>query len=147
MSIQDELREDIKSVLEISSRLDEKVKTIKEDHADVVNRLDNIVKNLSDMAVRVGILEIQSENEGEDHCKGEINYQVEIEKLKIANDHLKKDVEELKSFKNKVIVLENSQGSLINKMQYFSNLIIQGVWIIIVSYLLYKLNLNYPNLP
>lgn len=157
---------EIKSLLDISSRVDERVKNIQQSQQELNTRVNQFLGEFAQLSSRV--LVIESRNGGKLHEIEDtlnkmqdnlVTFNLKLEKIDIAgtafenkNNTAGKEVQEeqteaLEVLKEKVAKLEMHNESWQNKVKYWGALVIQGVWVIIVCYILYKFGLNTPPIP
>lgn len=125
-----EIVNDIKTVLDITSRMDERVKIIQSGQSETHNQLNKLAGDLVDLAERVTVIESRNGHKTE----------TLEEKVEIAKDRLN-------LFELRIIRLEDHKQNWLTTVKQYSGLVIQGVWVIVVCYLLYKLGINTPPLP
>jgi DNA anti-recombination protein RmuC len=127
MSSPNNLTEDLKLVLDITSRLDERAKIIADGQQKIDNRLDHFANDYNNLVSKVRVLE--SKNIG-----------------KIIDDL--KDLEErISRMRGRVEKLEDHKEGITDKLKLASSYIFQGSFIILVCYILYRLGLSTPPMP
>lgn len=122
------------SVYELSTRMDERVNS----HSTVMNKHENIIISLSEKL-------------------GDVNT-----RLALLEDKTSKSIaRDIESLEQQVASLSNSIGQLSGRMSHIQTIsdksesrwdgilrfIVQLLWVVAASYLLYKLNLNPPATP
>jgi chromosome segregation ATPase len=159
MPQQSELISDIKQVLDISSRLDERAKIIQSNQEEMNQRLNRMIGDMHQLSSRVSVLE--SKNGGKIHeLEDQINdLHIKVETMNVVGTSYmqKKEAAEKNDFKemdeqmNKLVMrlsaLETVNDSWHSKIKHYGGLVIQGIWVIIVCYILFKLGINTPPIP
>lgn len=151
---QGEMFNDIKQLLDISSRVDEKVKTIQSTQQELSSRLRELTEDMSEMAARLMVLE--SKNGGRTHIienqVRELENKVDVMNAsgtsKFCKVHAEEDTfSKCKTLDFRLQKLEGINDGWQAKVKQYSGLVIQGVWVVIVCYILYRLGLNGPPIP
>lgn len=120
--------ENIQKLFELSTRIDERVKSIqsKQDRIDL--QINDVINQHIQLMQKIAVLESRNEESTVDaeilNCEKQI---VEIDK--------------------RLSRLENEDGKKTEKWKGVVNFIVQLVWIIIAAYILTKLNLQAPAVP
>ena len=143
----EDILSDIKTVLDISSRVDERVKIIQSGQAETHSRLNQLVYEINTLMTRVSVLE--SKNGGAVHKLEEDLHLLDkrVERIEpIALDFLKL-AENMRETETRLFKIEDSHEGWAAKVKQYTGLVIQALWVIIVCYLLYKLGLNTPPIP
>ncbi len=165
----DELRGELKQVLDLTTRVDERVKLIAERQAEMNARLNHIIEAHNDLTSRVRVLEsgrgnqkviiekvdeladriLLVESTGSPYLRERMkDTESEIkniikERIQLLNESSK----ELLSINQRLVDIEQRHKGFWAKIKHFWGMIIHGVWVIIVCWLLYKFGLNTPPLP
>ncbi len=147
---------DLKLVLDITSRVDERVKMIAEGQSELTQRLNKFIDEHNSLAVRVKLIEtfagdklitdVSEIRMGLDRIKSRTDL---IESIGAAPMREKMDTL-AKSFDDMRVRLEQmelSHNSVSEKFKHIGGLIVQGIWVIIVCYVLFRLGINSPPLP
>ena len=154
-----DLMNDIKTVLDISSRVDERVKMIQASQVELSSRMHQMAADLVSVGSRVTVLESKNGNrihEVEDELNDVARRvdrmdHVGTEGSRSFTDSAGKLLAELKdqgrSLAARIQVLESGNDGWQSKFTFYWNLAIRGVWVVIVCYILFKLGLNTPPLP
>lgn len=158
MPPQSEILNDIKQVLEITSRVDERAKLIQLTQQEMATRINQLASELSNIGGRVMVLE--SKNGGKIHeIEDEIKQITKrLERIDVSDEITKGQYKDLiegqKNFSekigvisNRVQVLENNNDSWQVKVNHYGGMIVQAIWIIIVCWILYKLGISTPPTP
>jgi chromosome segregation ATPase len=146
MSFSDEVVSDIKAVLDITSRVDERVKFVQENQIETHDRLNQLSKEITTLMSRVSVLE--SEN-GSKAYKEIQELELKVEKSDIAKlpDFIDQVNNKLSFLDHRIASLEDAKNGMAEKVKRYFGLVVQGAWVIIVCYLLYKLGLSAPLTP
>lgn len=147
---------DLKLVLDITSRVDERVKIIAESQTELTHRLNKFVDEHNALAMRVKLLETQSY----DKLLNEVSdVRERIDRIKsrmeifetVGSTNTRESTEDMTNIINKMDTrlekLETSSNGILEKAKTFGGLIMQGVWVVVVCYVLYKLGLQSPPTP
>lgn len=127
MSEQSSLVNDIKLVLDITSRVDERVKIIAESQQQMNTRLNHFIDEHNTLASRVTVLESKN-----------------INKIYDTVQDLEEKVVTLKS---RIGNLEEHKQSILDKSKQILGFVYQAIFIIAVCYILYKLGISSPPIP
>lgn len=134
---------DIKQVLDISSRVDERVKIIQVGQHETHEQLKSLANALGHLTARVAVLEANNVHDSMHEVELKLE-RLEINKIPEQVYRLK---ERFDSTEMRVARLEEHKEGIVQKVKQYSGLIVQAVWVILVCYLLYKLGLNTPPIP
>lgn len=162
MSQSSDLLQEIKIILDITSRVDERVKLIQSNQQDLNHRVNDFLSEFNELSSRVSVIE--SKSGGNLHLLEQtINeMKIKIENIDIGGtkssyktqeelDDLESDISDIKNriakIDEKVGRLQDHKNSWEDKANKYFNFITQGVWVIIVCYVLYKLGLQSPPIP
>ena len=125
---------DVNKLLEISTRIDERLKSIQ----DKQNRLET---KLSDMAHEHGkSLQKIAVLESKDDCSTVCGIHQVV-------DHLDDVVKTINDLDKRVVVVEMATDKSQNRWRQMSTFVIQLIWVLLASWLLLKLNLQAPAIP
>ncbi len=119
-----QVSESMKSLFNLTTRIDERVLSLMKSQEQINEKLDVNAEKSSQLESRVSVLE----------SKNGVELKHEIEKVK-------EDIQDLKLKLQSVEGLHKKQEG---RWKTFLNLGLQLVWVIIVAYILYKLNLQAP---
>lgn len=159
MTQNSELVNDIKQVLDISSRVDERAKLIQATQKELTDRLNAFSQEFNLLSSRVLVLE--SKNGGRIHeIQDDINtLRSKIDRIDIGgpeafnrvmgeiNKERDEVIDKLHDIARRVQYIESSNEGSQSKVKQYVHLFIQGIWVIIVCYVLYKLGLQTPPIP
>jgi predicted transcriptional regulator len=115
-----QISENIQKLFDLSTRIDEHMKSIQIQQDQLDKRIDNTVKNHIEVVQKIAVLESHDYNS----CH---NQMVEIDK--------------------RLILLEEESGTHNERWKGVAAFVIQLVWVILAAYLLTKLNLQSPAVP
>lgn len=157
---------DIKQVLDISSRVDERVKTIQVNQQELNSRMNQMLSELSQLSARVIVLE--SRNGTKLHEVQDVvnDLNVKVEKINVGgtecfNKFLAEEKEQSGDFydkideldtkieilNTKIKMLERDNDGWQSKVKLYGGLVIQGIWVLIVCFMLAKFGLSTSPLP
>ncbi len=155
MPTQQDVLGEIKSLLDISSRVDERVKNIQQNQQELNVRVNQFLGEFVQLSSRVVVLE--SKNGGQIHKVEDAITEINLEMQRMNSEgtsYFQKKMEDeremrdlVKLLETKVAKLEVHSDSWQNKMKQYGGLFVQGVWVVIICYVLYKLGLNTIPLP
>jgi hypothetical protein len=114
-----QVSDSIKSIFDLTSRIDERVKMLVEKQSDVDDRFEKIMEHGSDLSRRLTILETASP-------KGEVA------------DMLK----QVRTLEIKVAALEMNHSTQENRWSTLADYGLKFIWTIGIAYLMYKLGLS-----
>lgn len=129
-----EVTQSIKAVFDLTARVDERVKMLVEKQTQIDTKIENLSLQHTDLVTKVGILESRSEKEFKDQ-------------LERFEGDVKEATEHLKEFDQRLYHVEKSSRTSENRWKNVYQFVRDTVWVLIVCYLLYKLNLQLPSLP
>lgn len=138
---------EMKKLLDLTTRVDERVKLIVERQQEMNDRLNKYASDHNELSTRVSIIE--SDTEALDTLD---NLRHRITMLEAHGpDALRKAVDELEDqlyiVDERVKKLQDYHEGLWGKVNKFFGMIIHAIWIIVVCYLLYKMGINTPPIP
>lgn len=121
--------ENIQKLFDLSTRIDERVKSVqaKQDHLD--KRIDDTINTHIDLMKKIAVLEAHEEDAANVYLRIEYN-------SKIINE-----------LDKRVTSLEKDSGTHNDRWKSVATFVVQLVWIILAAYLLLKLNLQPPAVP
>lgn len=158
-----DLQSEIKLVLEMTARVDERVKLVVEKQAEMTHRLNGFIDSHNALLNRVSVIEAKNGN-GIHDVKGKVDTMVE-RLVKLEADHssghferIEKTVaecrdimddmrRELVAVEKRVHKMEEASIGMWSKTKFVLDLVAKGIWVIIVCWLLYKFGLNTPPIP
>ena len=163
VAAENKLQNEIRLVLEMTARVDERVKLIVEKQSDMTQRLNGFIDSHNTLASRVTVLEAKAGNTLQE-MKTKMDQMVE-RVVKLESDplchHLAKlegvvlksreDINSLVGvvggIDNRVDRVEEGQDGIWSKSKYGLDLVVKAVWALAIGYLLYKLGWSAPNTP
>lgn len=120
----DRLTESINAIVELTTRVDERVQLIMKQQKELEDKIRNQNEFVSDLNTKVKILEINAITD----------------EIKEINEHLHKIDLRLQT-------LENSNNSNESRWKTIFGFAIQLIWVILAAFLLYKLGISAPAVP
>lgn len=121
--------ENIQKLFELSTRIDERVKSIHEKQEHLEDRIDAVMSQHVIIMQKIAVLESGKQEQTE--CVNKI----------LTHD---KDISELDKRLNKI---ENTQANHADRWNKIASFFIQLIWVILAAYMLTKLNLQAPAVP
>ncbi len=150
---------EIKSLIDISSRIDERIKNIQQNQQESTGRLNQFLSDLTNLSSRVLVIESKNGNkmhEVEETLK-DIDHKLEEMDLgatSFLEDYIKDEKQLKEDIKHKIEILETKvtrlelqHDSWQNKLKLYGGLLIQGIYVITVCYILYRLGISTPPIP
>ena len=123
--------ENIKHLFDLTTRIDERVKSMQFNQGEFNNRIESLSRDQNSIIQKVAVLESM---DSEDELKS-LSHQInDIKKELIALDKRVSQVEG---------ITDNQQ----DRWKNITSFIVQLVWIVIAAWVLFKLNLNPPPVP
>lgn len=132
--------DDIKKVLDISCRLEERVKTVQENQQEINDRFQELSNQFTTITSKVAVIE--SKNGDKLHTVENLIKELEIRINKLEITNVEKLTKLIIDMDKRVFTLEERNNSILNKFKFYSRLIIDGAWGILVCYVVYKLGIN-----
>jgi len=159
-----DISNELKLVLEMTARVDERVKQVIEKQSDMTTRLNSFIDSHNALASRVTVLEASHNGNGIGVLRNK--YEMLFEKVTaLEHETSEKDIEEmqdtLQECHGKVETLQDDHDKLDLRIQrveddhssawakgkFVFDLLVKAGWAIFVGYLLYKLGLSSPHTP
>lgn len=138
---------ELKKLLDLTTRVDERVKLIVERQQEMHSRLNQFAADHHELTTRVSIIESSSEELSSfDNMRQRITM-LEAHGSASVNKTLNELEDQVSVVENRVRKLEDHHEGMWGKINKFSGMLIHGVWIIVVCYLLYKMGINTPPIP
>ena len=151
-----QLAEELKLVLDITSRVDERIKMLVEYQTSVNHRLEKLSSDYNELLNKINVVESSNDRRIRDAIES-VNQKISKIEILLENmnrmgsnktqlfiEETRKDIDLLR---NKIEKLTEYETDRMQKIKSFLGLVVQAVWIIIVCYLLYKFGLNAPPTP
>lgn len=138
---------ELKKLLDLTTRVDERVKLIVERQQEMHIRLNQFAVDHNELITRVSIIESNAEElETLDQLKHRVTMLEAHGPVSLC-----KSIQELEDqvyvLESRIKKLEEHHEGLWGKINKFLGLLVHGVWIIVVCYLLYKMGINTPPIP
>lgn len=158
-----DLQTEIKLVLEMTARVDERVKLVVEKQSEMTQRLNGFIDSHNALLNRVTIIEAKNGN-GLHEVKNKVDTIIE-RVVKLESDQTNINVErientvnecrdimeemrrELVAVEKRVHKIEDASAGVWSKTKFVFDLVAKGVWVLIVCWLLYKFGLTTPPIP
>lgn len=153
-----EITDAMKALFDLTARIDERVKmlvTSNEKIHNLCNSLEDKVRFATEksalVAEKVSAVEIKAADIRSEmnNMRAEFRERIKEELIAIEDEHeaIEKDIERLGMIETKIAFLEQSTSTHENRWKVAIGYVIQTAWILVVCYLLYKLNLQTPPIP
>lgn len=120
--------ENIQKLFDLSTRIDERVKSIQANQKDAETRLAGLFESISIIQQRLAVVESNKTGEDIEVIEGEIG---SLEK-------------EINTLDKRISAVEKTSTGNEDRWKVISNFIVQLVWIVLAAFVLMKLNLNPP---
>lgn len=159
-----EIGTEIKLVLEMTARVDERVKLLVEKQSEMTARLNNFIDSHNALASRVTILE--TNNDGQATRDLKYKYEMlwervakieattglqQLEKMEEDVDSINHTLDEMKvnnhSISKRVEHVEEYNTSHLSRAKFVFDLFVKAAWAVVVGWMLWKLGLSNPHAP
>lgn len=120
--------DNIQKLFDLSTRIDERVKSIQTKQDQLEKQIDNVMNQHMAVLQKIAVLE---------------SYRNEAD----ADDKIKELEKAVTSIDKRLTILEGNDSKNSAHWNRVATFIIQLVWVVIVSYILMKLNLQSPAIP
>lgn len=153
-----EITDAMKALFDLTARIDERVKmliTSNDKIYELISGLEEKVQYSSEksslMAEKVTGVELKTMD-----IRTEMNLirtefrekiKEEVVALEDEQESLETQIQKINEIETKIAMLENSSSNQENRWKVIIGYVIQTAWVIVVCYLLYKLNLQTPPIP
>lgn len=146
------LVEEIKQIIDITSRVDERVKMIAESQHQINNRLNHFIDEHNSLVSRVHVIESKNGHKTQELIttldEKLMKSATRIEILEtVGSQKSQKIAGEFDLLKIRVKELEDHRQGLSDRAKTIINYIWQGAFLIIMGYVLYRLGLPTPPVP
>lgn len=153
-----EITDAMKALFDLTARIDERVKMLvisNEKIHNLFNSLEDKVGYATEksalVAEKVAVVELKTTDIRSEMnmMRSEFKEKIKEEIVAIEDDHeaIEKDIEKITQIETRIAFLEKSSNSQENRWKMVVGYVIQTAWILVVCYLLYKLNLQTPPIP
>ncbi len=119
--------ENIQRLFDLTTRIDERVKMIQATQEETNDKIKEVVHDYNELLARMITIEVN----GSKNVQGEVN----------------KYYEQLSNIDKRINILEHANKGSENRWNRIFNFVIQLIWVVLASWVLYKLQLSPPNLP
>ena len=143
-----EARSEIKLVLEMTARVDERVKLIIERQSDMSVRLNNFMDSNNVLSNRVSVIEAKGSN-GIGELKNKYDTIIErlvrlessplIGEIDFIKNHIESSKEEMNNFENRMSKVEDSNTSIWTRINWTFDVITKISMPILITWLLWQL--------
>jgi len=147
------LMDEIKELINLTSRIDEKVKNVADSQLQMNQRLNHFIDEHTSLSAKVQLLESKMENRLHDVTSNfDEKFLKIISRLEVLESvgsvRQQKLIEDVTAsfheIKDRLKELESHKKSVTDRIKQVFGYVWQGVYMIIIAYLLYKLHLNPP---
>ena len=150
-----EITDAMKALFDLTGRIDERVKMLIETNDKIytlINRLEERATNASEksalMSEKVAAMEIKFAELKSDTHAFRLDMKTDV---KSEFDSIQTDLSEYYDSKSdlerRFAIIEKSDNQQENRWKIAIGYVIQTIWVVVVCYLLYKLNLQTPPIP
>ena len=129
-----EVTQSIKAVFDLTARVDERVKMLVEKQSQIDSKIEGLSLHHTDLVAKVSVLESRNEKEFKD----------QIDRFETS---VKEAEDTLKELDQRLYHVEKSSHTSENRWKNVYLFVRDTAWVLLVCYLLYKLNLNLPPIP
>ena len=123
--------ENIQQLFNLSSRIDEKVKAVKEQQEDLSKQISTIAKDYKEIMKKVAVLESHSSVDG----------------LSSLLTKLEQQNHEINGMEKRLSTVESATNNSQDRWKNITSFVVQLVWIVIAAWTLMKLGLSSPPVP
>lgn len=123
--------ENIQKLFDISTRIDERVKAIKEYQEEMSSKIDSVNREYHEVVRKVAVLEVHNNSSG-------------LSSLSIKLDESDKRINELEK---RLIAVESATNTHTDRWKQIFSFIVQLLWICVAAWLLLKAGLQSPPVP
>lgn len=128
--------ENITKLFDLSTRIDERVKSLQKFESDLKLAVDALKKDVNDLNLKIHLFEKHDHNE--DILK-------QLQQCQIALIEIDKKINiNLIALDKRITAVESSQQGSVNFWDKFTSFAIQIIWVIIAAWILAKLGLQSP---
>lgn len=120
--------DNIQKLFDLTTRIDERVKSIQHKQSDINDRVDSVVQTHIQIMQKIAVLESKHEEDDYSKLSAEIN-------------SVLKDLTELDK---RITFVESVSGTQQERWKTVTNFVIQLIWIVLAAWVLMKLNLQAP---
>lgn len=124
----------VNKLFEISTRIDERVKSVQEKQHELELKLAEIAKDHNNSLQKIAVLEAQ------DNC-------VDVCGIHQVVNHLNDATKTINDLDKRVAAVEVASDNTKTRWKQITTFIIQLIWVLLASWLLLKLNLQAPAVP
>lgn len=158
-----DLQNEIKLVLEITARVDERVKLVVEKQSEMTLRLNNFIDAHNLLSSRVSVLEVKEASGMADMKAKQQALSERLARLEMSIPEAKiEDIEETLGTNEKQLAdldeatrdlskrigkIEDDNNSSWSKIKYFADLGIKALWAFAIGYIMWRMGLQYPKSP
>lgn len=123
--------ENIQKLFDLSTRIDERVKSIQAKQEELDKRIDSVITDHNVLMQRFAVMESQS-----------LSPAIASLEKKLAENE-----KEVDAIDRRLISVEHATSTNQDRWGKISSFVIQLIWIVIAAWVLFKLNLNAPPVP
>jgi cell division protein FtsB len=151
-----DLLTEIKQVIDITSRVDERLKIIAEAQQQIGLRLNHLVDEHNALVGKVHVIESKNGNKLHEAISNQeeklvrVNGRIEVLET-VGSQKSQRQIEDLQEViikvKERIRDLEEHRESVVSQAKSIMGYIWQGIFIIMICYLLYRMGLSLPPVP
>lgn len=134
----EQVNNSIKSIIELTTRIDERVQLMMKKQESFEAKIDGNIQHLNELKTEVKLLDSKSGKSLQEEVS---NLSEEVATLSQDFGRIKSKIERITEESNKK---ENNWQAVVKGALSF---IVQIIWVVVASYLLYKLGIQSPSVP
>lgn len=128
MQILAQTSDNIQKLFDLSTRIDERVKSIQSKQDNLERRIEDLIHSHTDSMRKIAVLESQ----------------IDTSSLEKKLDEMEND---LQALDKRLATVETYTGNSNERWKSIASFVVQLIWVILAAYLLTKLNLQSPAVP
>jgi hypothetical protein len=137
-NIYQEVSESIKKIFDLTSRIDERLKAVVKQEEELDRKLDDQTFNGFELDKRLGVIESRLDGDSiTSTCAYRIEHEKKIQTIEQNIHKLELDVQ----------AVEIASAGRENRWKTIITFVVQIIWVVLASYILYKMGINNPNVP
>lgn len=131
MQILSQTSENIQRLFDLSTRIDERVKSIQQKQEDLDDAISSVISEHNGLMRKLAVLESHNSEPA----------------IAALGQRLHETKKELDAIDRRLINVEHATSTNQDRWGKISSFVIQLIWIVIAAWVLFKLNLNAPAVP
>jgi hypothetical protein len=144
-NIYQEVSESIKTIFDLTSRIDERLKSVAKQEEELDRKLDGQIFTAFELDKRLGVIESKFEG---DFITSTCTYRIEHEKkIQSIEEDIHKIEQNMHKLELDVQAVEIASAGHENRWKTIITFLVQIIWVVLAAYILYKLGISSPNVP